>query len=277
MAEQIAKKHNTGYQGYQYEDDVEKELIKLQIPYKKNIKIQQKNGTMCEFDFLIPNGIIEVKTRSLYDHHEHDIIKVENQIERYKKIIKDFKLDNFKIYFLLPNSSKTFSDIIMIKSCNEIPVHTYKYFCDKATVIRSICSSNNLMYDVHKQLFQNNFYTPLSNYNQSICIMNDDEINKIDQLNPIFVDKLTGDYIQIVNTNNHKYNRKKWHINNLWDHNAVIDNLFHQFYYFIDKISLVGSEMSRSPCRLIDGTTTRCKDCKSIIFVNRDCIVCKHT
>ena len=60
--------------GKNIEDGVEKHLLSRYIPYYRNISGGCNGSTAFEIDFIIPGGIVEVKSQK-FDHYTYGAIK----------------------------------------------------------------------------------------------------------------------------------------------------------------------------------------------------------
>ena len=157
------KNQSWGYQcmliGRNKEKECEQYLIEHCIPYRRNNIIyadcdrEKKNkhgyvrgNTLCEFDFIIPGAIIEVKAATENTINCGKFFKtLKIQISNFKKYIPT----DFNIYVYIHNVTeeqcKKYSDllgIIIITDFNEIKCESIPYFITDPCALRSLITDN---------------------------------------------------------------------------------------------------------------------------------------
>ena len=120
---------NGDERGKEAENFVESELLKLNIPYKRNVKFlkrvkgvkKYKKELVSEFDFIIPNAIIEVKASLQTQTGIYRNLRVEtiiSQLQRQLSIIPE----NFNIYLFIKEKVEDNESIKSIEFCKRIKI-----------------------------------------------------------------------------------------------------------------------------------------------------------
>ena len=168
------------------EDNVEQYLLEHHIPYRRNIKFadKQTNEVTVEFDFVIPNGIIEVKKRNQY--HQSDSRLLVKQLERHSKFLRSVLPDG-EIYLLIMGcevaqfenliKDKYIHNLKMVTALDQIPFKTLPYYIDDNSILFSLVSLENKQFD---DKFVN-AYIKENLYAYAQAIMTEDELAKMDK------------------------------------------------------------------------------------------------
>ena len=234
------------------EQIVENYLICNHIPYKKNVIFKNKKITSAEFDFIIPNAVIEVKGGIFNSEYSQGLEKLFIQLIRIKSYIPS----HFKIYYFfrkcLPNDVYDLlvkNGAIVLYDLKNL-IYDYNnsdyvfYTCDTA-VLRSMASVYNTEFELIKQLY-NPIVVPVYIYMRAIANIADEELARLNQIQFKFIEDTAPPQKYIYLTIKNLSYSKNWNI------------FYVQFPYYVLK--------DTQKMLLIDGITITCSKCKNIKF-----------
>lgn len=271
--DEVSNGRNCCDQGKHYEVEVEKMLKELNVPYKKNIKFMQKvaekpinrGSAMMEIDFIIPMGIIEVKsfTQWRQGKRTQNFIK---QLEMREKFVPS----QFTIYVYLISDDDVdmtefkFSDRVkFIRNVSEIDFTEPTYTTMDTAVIRSLASTENTNHKKLLDKYKGRIHITKTLFDTSSVIMNDAEIKTLNEYD-INIDDNKSIPLCAVQLTSHRPQQSRF-----VDYTDV--GVFFDFSEHVQSFSLDQGK----PMRYIDGITKKCQTCDSIVWVKfTKCPVC---
>ncbi|QKF94474.1 hypothetical protein QKU48_gp1016 [Fadolivirus algeromassiliense] len=184
------------------EQMVEDHLNLRRIPYKRNVIIRDKKLTVAEYDFIIPNAVIEVKSGSFDLNFKKGIDKLITQLERILRFIpKHFTLYYFfvnqlndEVYDLL----STYNIKIMYDLNDlEYDMTGYTYYTRDTAVVRSLVNLDNSKFSSFNK--DHNILTiPKYIYYRAVASMSDIELYKLNKINLYFTNDEPEKYIYLT-------------------------------------------------------------------------------
>lgn len=178
---------NTGNEaGKKLENDTEEFLKSKNWPFYKNMKSIPE----FEIDFIIPGGIIEVKSTSYCKRKYKAHNKLYKQILRYDKFVP--KGTNIWIYVpnadltSFPDYSKNFKNkIIIINDLNSIEIADYKIYVNYKYLC-SLISYDNNNYEKDIYHYSSKIITTKDIYDRLSLFLSDNEKNRLRKFNVRF-------------------------------------------------------------------------------------------
>lgn len=247
------------------ENFVENYLIHNHIPYKRNMKLKNNaHQTIAEFDFIIPNAIIEVKSGCFkISEHNKAVNKLLIQLRRIRNNIPN----NYKIYLfsvkilsddVINLIKECHNDVIIIYDLKKLEINNYPYATRDTGVLRSFVSEYNDKYNYYKSLYDP-LYVPKSIYNRVIIGMTNNQLMRLNDMNIYIVNEIPNDCVYISG-------RK---LNNLDG-----DKLFKVFNEIIPYYDIIYAPIML----IINGVSEWCCKCDKIkyleCFDNNICTIC---
>ena len=260
---------NGNEKGKEAEDFVESELLRLNIPYKRNIKYKNKygvrgskkfvKGVVSEFDFVIPNAIIEVKASfqvGNYSDLKRDAII--SQLQKQLKIIPN----NFTIYLFIKEKindeslKKSFEFCKRIKildSIDQITREELPIVIEDIKCIKSLASLENTNIDNLIKHYNNKIINLAKDkYNKIVSFLNDKEMIQLKEFKfKLYEDE--NNYENFILITNQKWKSQQ----------SKKDRMFNVFYEFIDYFEI----KSKYPLRCIKEISDTCEKCDKIFMV----------
>jgi len=258
-----------------FENKCENFLKKNNIPFKRGVKlleeIEVSSSKFCditEFDFIIPFGIIELKSCPI----DCDFFQ-KWETHFYKQIHTHFMHipSNFKSYILLNSKELTEkvrnevekisalynNRLIILNSINDLPLIKVPVFVKDIRIIRTF-ASNDLQVDEYNNYIKTypKILIKKDVYNRAICIMNPDELERLNKFIFEFYDRFDDSvgYIELIG--------KQYSCTRSDDDNE----LFNIFQHYIPTLLLSNRRIIKME---FDGVTKKCNRCNYINFIER--------
>lgn len=243
--------------GVMTENDVEQFLLSKNIPYKRNIKLEEKNQTLCEFDFIIPNAIIEVKFRTQWHESDKQII---NQLKRFNKY-----LPNYIIYLLIVGELNLtrFQNILIkhsdiknthiVTNMDDIKCSPPEFYIDNTHIVFSLVSFDNPDFDTLCKKFKY-AYVKKDIYDYACAILTDKELERF---NAYQFTRIDSDLIENCVSLKHAFTTDKTFKNK--------DKLLNILEIEIKKFVL--SSEQRTMQRYVEGYSVMCEKCNHFVSV----------
>lgn len=239
---------------------VENYFTNKNIPFRSNIFIGPKRKIVMEFDMILPNTMIEIKSGKYADYaNNNNFDKMENQIKRFCKYVP--KYVDIWIYFHTKQPEYVYNFISNYKRVRAteniedivISMNNYDVCTNDSGVLRSLTS------DLNKDRFYvNRVFGQLTvlreAYYHAIANMYSEGLDKLNQIDMCFTDKYPQKCLSItgrkIQQNKKIYPLKK--IDSLWKNFDILVP-----YYTIN----VHTNLMDIP-----GITIACRECHNIYF-----------
>lgn len=249
-------------------DKCEQYLKDQMIPYKKNIDIyNHARSHISNISLLIPGASINIKIgdyNSIKNKYKINHL-CDNLVKQLDAIPKNYIIYvYFDIYFQnneLIDLIKIDPRIHIIFNFEEIKMQKFPYYINNTTVLRSIGSIHNNKHWL-QMLNEEIIYVDNKTYLNSICIMDDEEFDKLSQYDIRIIEDIPNECI-IINHKDIVYLKST--------RSYVVDCTFKIFQHLIIPDRLKSGKINM----LIDGISTKCPICFKILFTNKSCYDCK--
>ena len=238
---------------------IENYFKKNGIPYTKNAKVSDSRE---RFDFVIPGGIIKIRTGKMDGSNEKPFYTLENQLKNTLDIIPD----NFNIWLITtPDNVNvemvedliSFSDRVhWVKSLEDIKILNYTVNVYHEGYIRSLASTLNIDFENDVKFYSGKLVTTQEIYDKAITMLTDTEMEKLNKFK-----------FNIGSKNHYKPGniRIKFKKNIISSSRSLRDIL--ECFYITKRI--YGLEMTNGPrilIREIEGISTKCSGCSNIFY-----------
>lgn len=220
--------------------------------------------TIAEFDFIIPNAIIEVKSGCFkISEHNKSVNKLLTQLRRIRNNIPlNYKIYLFSVKILSDEVinliKECHNDVIIIYDLNKLEINNYPYATRDTGVLRSLVSEYNDKYNYYKSLYDP-LYVPKSIYNRVIIGMTNNQLMRLNDMNIYIVNEIPNECVYISG-------RK---LNNLDG-----DKLFKIFNEIIPYYDIIYAPIML----IINGVSEWCCRCDKVkyleCFDNNICTIC---
>lgn len=232
---------------------VEEYIIKKEIPYKKNIELQDNKHTIAEFDVIYPDVIIEIKGGESYDMScKSSLMKTIKQFHRIKKLIPT----NYKFYHFfaikLPSDVYEFftnEGFNIIYNLDDIEYNQseYVYYTRDTAIIRLLGSLDDIQlhHAVEKYQF---IVVPKYIYMRAVVGMKEENLAKLNQFQFRFTNDEPEKYIYLT-------------IKKLSPNKEQLFNIFYEQIFPSTSLFNYSDQMI-----LVDDITTLCHKCYEIKY-----------